>query len=75
MPFDGEVLRVKMLVKEMADKSLANPLYTLSAVAIKKPSSFRGEFSLGEADSPTPPEGYVRRFAAMVAQVKSEGLH
>jgi len=70
MPFDGEVLRVKMLVKEMEDKKLPNPLYTISTVAIKKPSSLRGEFSLEGADGPTPPEGYVRRFTAMIAEVK-----
>jgi len=58
------------LIKEMVDKRLPNPLYTLSAVAIKKPSSLRGEFSLEETDSPTPPEGYVRKFSAMMAAVK-----
>jgi len=70
MPFDGEVLRVKMLVKEMTDKRLPNPLYTLSAVAIKKPPSLRREFSLEEADGPTPPGGYVQKFTAMIAEVK-----
>jgi len=74
MPFDGEVLRVKMLVKEMIDKSFANPLYTLSAVKIERPSVHKcGEFSLNETDSPHAPDGFEAKFTAMIAEVKLGG--
>jgi len=71
MPFEGEVLRVKILAKEMLDKHLANPLYTLSAVKIERPSVHKcGEFSLNDTDSPHAPDGFEARFTAMIAEVK-----
>jgi len=74
MPFEGEVLRVKILAKEMIDKSFANPLYTLSAVKIERPSVHKcGEFSLGETDSPHAPDGYEAKFASMIEEVKLGG--
>jgi len=77
MPFDGRVLWVKMLAKEVTDKRFPNRLYTLSAVEIgKKPSavedSVSGGDNLEEANWPTGrPEGFGRRFAAMLEEVKS----
>lgn len=42
MPFEGEVLRAKMMVKETVDSNQSNPLYTVAAVEIGKPASERG---------------------------------
>jgi len=76
MPFDGKVLWVKILVKEMADIRFPNRLYTLSAVEInKKPSaidnSVSGGDNLEEINWPTGrPEGFGRKFAAMITEVK-----
>jgi len=74
MPFDGRVLRVGMLVKELTNPNQQTTLYTLYAVEIRKPplpkigdmvsmlpKGSSGSTSLG---------GYAARFAAMVAEVK-----
>lgn len=75
MPFDGKVLRVKMLVKETGQSHQNNPLYTVAAVEIAKPASLRGDADAQEsrARGPAPPAGFVDRFAQMVAAVKGDG--
>gem|GEM_PF-955573 len=75
MPFEGEVLWVKLLVKEMENKTFANPLYTVAAVEIEKPSAIglleSGDSSSEGARSPTGrPEGFAGKFAGMVEEVK-----
>jgi len=76
MPFEGEVLWVKLLAKEMVNKRIPNPIYTLSVVEIKKKPSateFResGDSGSKGASSPTGrPEGFGEKFAAMVEEVK-----
>jgi len=76
MPFDGEVLRVKMLVKEMAQADQASPLYTVAAVEIEKPASSRGDADSPRSQTrlPAPPAGFEARFAQMVAAVNGEGV-
>jgi len=82
MPFEGRVLMVKMLVKEMADKALNNPLYTLAVVEIQQPSRLEnkvdglsketapdGEYTPRGSGS-TVLDGYEGRLDAMVAEVK-----
>jgi len=76
MPFDGRVLWVKILVKEVTDRRFPNRLYTLSAVEIdKKPSAVDNSVSGGPNSKgvrlPTGrPEGFGRTFAAMITEVK-----
>jgi len=72
MPFGGEILEVSMMVKELANPQHGNILYTLAAVKIEEPSSFRGDagVSIAQDRLPTPPEGYARKLAAMIAEVK-----
>jgi len=83
MPFEGRVLMVKLLVKEMANKALNNPLYTLSAVEIQQPSRLEGKVDgLSKETAPdgectseggsgsTVLDGYADKLSAMVAQVK-----
>jgi len=83
MPFDGQVLQVKMLVKELADKNAPHhPLYTLSTVEIQQPSRLEEKVDglkrpLQTESIPTEGgsgstvlDGYEKRFAAMVAEVK-----
>jgi len=63
MPFEGEVVRVKILVKEMTDRSLADSLYTLSAVKLERPSVHKyGEFNFEEVDGPRAPDGFGANF-------------
>lgn len=69
MPFGGDVLRVKMLVKELTSREQGARLYTVSAVEIEKPASERGE-ATPKGDSPAPPAGFDDRFAQMVRAVK-----
>jgi len=72
MPFGDEILEVSMMVKELANPQHGNILYTLAAVKIEEPSSFRGDagVSIAQDRLPTPPEGYAEKFAAMIAKVK-----
>ena len=72
MPFDGDVLRVKMLVKEFARKEQGTRVYLVEAVEIEAPLSFRGEPVPEGARSPHPPSGAESRFSQMVAAVKGE---
>jgi hypothetical protein len=74
MPFEGEVLRAKMLVKRLTDPQQGNRLYTVSAVEIGKPASLRGASPLSEQGSgPTPPAGFEERFARLAEAVKGAG--
>lgn len=43
MPFEGQVLRVKILAKQLAAKEQGTRLYSVEAVEIRKPASFEGE--------------------------------
>jgi len=74
MPFDGKVLRVGMLVKELTNPTQHTSLYTLYAVEIEKPplpkigdmvsvlpEGSSGSTSLG---------GFERKLSAMIAEVK-----
>jgi len=82
MPFEGRVLMVKLLVKEMADKVLNNPLYTLAAVEIQQPSRLEKKVDgLSKETAPdgectprgsgsTVLDGYAAKLTAMVAEVK-----
>lgn len=72
MPYDGQVLRVKMLVKETTDPNSNNPLYTVSAVDVEKPTSTRGDADSLHSQTrlPAPPAGFADRFARMVDAVK-----
>jgi len=76
MPFNGRVLWVKLFVKEMANRSLLNSLYTLSAIEIKRQppgleiKEFGGSSSEGASFPADRPEGFGEKFAAMVEEVK-----
>jgi len=80
MPFNGRVLWVKLFVKEMANKSLLNPLYTLSAIEIKRQppgleiKEFGGSSSEGASFPADRPEGFGEKFAAMLRR-SSAGWH
>jgi len=72
MPFDAEILEVSMMVKELANPQHGNILYTLAALKIGEPSSFRGDadISIAQDRLPTPPEGYEAKFSQMLEEVK-----
>jgi hypothetical protein len=79
MPFDGNVLEVRILAKEFTKKEYGNRLYLVEAVEISgkaTPASLVGEAVEGESTesgySPRP-AGVTARFAQMVAAVKGEG--
>jgi len=78
MPFEGKVLWVKILVKEMTDKNLPNPLYNVSAIEVKEKPSATEEFRLSEGPNTegarlpiSRPEGFAEKFSAMAAEVKA----
>jgi|GEM_PF-138601 len=83
MPFEGQLLMVSLLVKEMVNSRLNNPLYTLYAVEIQQPSRLEGKVDGlrketapdGESTSrggsgSTVLDGYTAKLAAIVAKVK-----
>jgi len=74
MPFDGEVLRVKMLVKELTNPAQGNTLYTLAVVEIGEAPggglAESGEYTAGGIGSTGRPGGFAERFAQMVEEVK-----
>ena len=71
MPFDGEVLQVRILAKRYVDQQQGNRLYLVEAVEIGTPASFTGESASSyEARSPHRPAGVDSSFAQMVAAVK-----
>jgi len=75
MPFDGDVLQVRILAKRYVDQQQGNRLYLVEAVEIGTPASFTGESASSyEARSPHRPAGVDSSFAQMVAAVK-RGAH
>lgn len=72
MPFDGEVLRVKIMVKEFAMREQGVRLYTVQTVEILKPASIAGILPQQKLTQVyVPPAGFNERFAQMVDAVKS----
>ncbi len=77
MPFDGEMLRVKMLVKELAKEEQGNRIYTVQAVEIGKPGSLIGGADLDAADSaqssPVSDQlpGFEKKFTTLLDAVKA----
>lgn len=74
MPFDGDVLRVKMLVKAFTDPAQGNRIYLVEAVEIETPASNTGESASEDNRSPHRPAGVNDRFAQMVAAVKGDDV-
>lgn len=75
MPFDGDVLRVKILAKEFIQKGYGTRLYLVQAVEIEKPTSIGGSLpqqSLTQVY--VPPASFEARFAQMVAAVKGNNV-
>jgi len=85
MPFDGQVLEVTMLVKELTNSQRGNILYTLHAIEIgkaaeagkkvdrsSKDAAPDGEYTPRGSGS-TVLDGFDEKFASMVAEVK-EGM-
>lgn len=74
MPFDGQMLRAKIMVKEMAQRDQGRRVYLVNAVEIKKPaSSFRVDSTSadeGSRRSPVPPAGFSDNFNALADRVK-----
>ncbi|MDR3418508.1 MAG: hypothetical protein P4L83_20250 [Nevskia sp.] len=76
MPFGQDILRVKILAKEMRIRSQGARLYTVSAVEIGKPASLRGNADGPESQTrlSTPPAGFDDSFARLVEAVKRSGV-
>ncbi len=71
MPFDGDVLRVKILAKQHMRPDQGTRLYTVQTVEIEKPASVRGEPTSPTATPVSvPPAGFRDKFARLVAAVK-----
>lgn len=72
MPFDGDVLKVRIMVKALRRTDQGNRIYLVQALEIGTPASERGDSTV-PADRtrlPHPPAGVDGRFAQMVAAVK-----
>ncbi|MEW5709852.1 MAG: DEAD/DEAH box helicase family protein [Pseudomonadota bacterium] len=80
MPFDGEVLRVKIMAKEFAAPAQGTRLYLVQAVEIENAGvvgqdpGVSGQFRRDEPVASQPPPDVNERFARMVAAVKGEGV-
>ena len=77
MPFDGDVLLVKIMAKEFRQERLWTRLYLVQAVEIEKPASIGGITASPELPtSPTsvPTAGFRSRLAQMVAAAKGDGV-
>jgi hypothetical protein len=69
MLFDGDIRRVKMLVKEFSRAGQGARLYTVAAVEIEEARVNRGERGIASPVS-VPPAGFEKRFAQLAASVK-----
>ena len=74
--FDGDVLKVKILVKEFKTEEPGNRIYLVQAVEIEAPASFRGASTVlgDQARLPHPPAGVSSIFAQMVGSVNGDGV-
>lgn len=77
MPFDGEMLLVKIMAKEHRQKDQGTRLYLVQAVEIEKPASIGGSHaspSLTTSPISVPPAGFNSRIAQMIAAVKGDDV-
>ncbi|MBA4285481.1 MAG: hypothetical protein C0434_08120 [Xanthomonadaceae bacterium] len=80
LPFDGRVLRVKIMAKEFTATNKGTRLYLVHAVEVDagvvgQDPSVSGRFQReGEPITSQPPPGVGERFAQMVAAVNGEGV-
>lgn len=75
MPFDGDVLRVKILVKEHKQTQQGNRIYLVQALEIEKPATHRGQLISFETDRfYVPAAGFDDKIQALDAAVKGDGV-
>lgn len=76
MPFDGDILQVKLLVKEFKQAGQGSRIYLVQALEIETPASERGDSTVLDDQTrlPHPPAGVSSRLAEMVAAVKGDGV-
>jgi hypothetical protein len=80
MPFDGDVLMVKMLVKQFIDQEKGNRLYLVQAVEIENAGIVgedpvvSGQFQFGDLAKSSPPSGVSSKLAQMIAAVNGNGV-
>lgn len=76
MPFDGDVLLVKMMVKQFIDPEKGNRLYLVQAVEIENAGIVgedpvvSGQFQSGVSAESSPPSGVNQRLVQMIEAVK-----
>lgn len=74
MPFDGQVLNVRILAKEHSAKSSGTRIYDIKAVEIVKPATSEGITAspvLPTSPTSVSPAGFSDRFAKLTESVKS----
>ncbi|PAT31890.1 hypothetical protein CLI92_09010 [Vandammella animalimorsus] len=80
MPFDGQVLRVKIMGKEFVSPDKGNRLYLIEAVEIENAGvegedpRVSGQFQRGGETASSPLPGADARFAQMVEAVNGDGV-
>jgi hypothetical protein len=72
MLYEGDTLRVKMLVKEFARQEQGTRIYTVAAVKIEEAHVNRGDRE--SLPVSVPPAGFQERMARLISAVKGEGV-
>ncbi len=80
MPFNGEVMRVKIMAKEFAAPEQGTRIYLVQAVEIEnvgvvgRDPEVSGQFRRGEPAASQPPPDVSERFAQMVSAVNGDSV-
>ncbi len=71
MPFDDDILNVKILAKEFVDQKEGTRIYLVRTVEIEKPASNREALTSAEPSQvPFPPAGFSKEFSTLYEAVK-----